>query len=34
MKFVNTEIPEVIIIVPTIFGDKRGCFFESFKQKN
>lgn len=33
MKFIQTEIPEVYIIEPTVFGDERGYFFESFKQK-
>lgn len=32
MKFINTEIPEVIIIEPKIIGDNRGYFFESFNQ--
>ena len=29
MKVINTAIPEVKIIVPNIFKDKRGYFFES-----
>lgn len=33
MKAIPTEIPEVIIIEPKIFGDDRGFFFESFNQK-
>lgn len=33
MKFIKTEIPEVIIIEPTVFRDKRGYFLESFKQQ-
>lgn len=33
MKFIQTEIPEVYIIEPTVYGDERGYFFESFKQK-
>ena len=33
MKFVKTEIPEVIIIEPTVFGDDRGYFLESYNKK-
>ena len=33
MKFIKTEIPDVIIIEPKVFGDDRGYFFESFNQK-
>lgn len=33
MIFTKTEIPEVIIIEPKVFGDQRGYFFESFNQK-
>lgn len=33
MKFIKTEIPDVVIIKPTVFGDNRGYFFESFNQK-
>lgn len=33
MKFVKTDIREVIIIEPTVFGDDRGYFFESFSKK-
>ena len=32
MNFIKTEIPEVVIIEPTIFGDSRGYFFESYNQ--
>ncbi len=28
-----TTIPEVLLIEPTVFGDERGFFFESFNQK-
>tara|TARA_B100001057_G_scaffold328934_1_gene329321 strand:- start:1788 stop:2342 length:555 start_codon:yes stop_codon:yes gene_type:complete len=38
MKFINTKIPDVIIIEPSVFGDDRGYFLESFNlekfQKN
>lgn len=30
MKAIATEIPEVIILEPKVFGDERGFFFESF----
>jgi len=33
MKFIKTEIPDVVIIEPTVYGDSRGYFFESFNQK-
>lgn len=33
MKFVKTDIPEVVIIEPNVFGDARGYFFESFNQR-
>jgi dTDP-4-dehydrorhamnose 3,5-epimerase len=33
MKIIDTEIKEVKIIEPTIFGDSRGFFYESFSQK-
>lgn len=33
MKFLKTEIPDVVIMQPNIFGDKRGYFLESFNQK-
>ena len=32
MKIIDTLIPEVKIIEPTVFGDERGFFFESFHQ--
>ena len=30
MRILETEIPDVLIIEPKIFGDERGFFFESF----
>lgn len=33
MNITITKIPDVKIIEPNIFGDKRGFFFESFNQK-
>jgi len=32
MKFIRTEIPEVIIIEPKVHGDDRGYFVETFRQ--
>lgn len=34
MNFIETSIPELLIIEPKIFGDDRGFFFESFNQKD
>lgn len=34
MQIKTTEIPDVLIIEPTIFGDDRGFFYESFNQKS
>ena len=33
MKFIETKISDLIIIEPTVFGDERGYFFESFNKK-
>lgn len=33
MNFINTNIPDVLIIEPKVFGDNRGFFMESFNQK-
>ena len=33
MKFIKTAIPDVYIIEPTVFGDGRGYFLESYNQK-
>ena len=30
MKIIDTSIPEVKIIEPTVFGDNRGWFYESY----
>jgi dTDP-4-dehydrorhamnose 3,5-epimerase len=32
MKIIETEIPEVKIIEPRVFADRRGSFFESYNQ--
>ena len=33
MNVIQTNIPDVIIFEPTVFGDDRGFFYESFNQK-
>lgn len=33
MNVIRTEIPEVLILEPKVFGDARGFFFESFNAK-
>lgn len=33
MNVIETEIPDVKIFEPKVFGDERGFFFESFNQK-
>lgn len=33
MNVIDTEIPDVKIFEPKVFGDSRGFFFESFSQK-
>ncbi len=33
MNITKTEIPDVLIIEPKVFGDARGFFYESFNQK-
>jgi dTDP-4-dehydrorhamnose 3,5-epimerase len=33
MKVIATSIPDVLIIEPSIFGDPRGFFFESYNQR-
>jgi len=30
MQIIRTEIPDVVIIEPKVFGDPRGFFFEAF----
>ncbi len=34
MNVISTEIPDVLIIEPKVFGDERGFFFESFNQRD
>jgi dTDP-4-dehydrorhamnose 3,5-epimerase len=33
VKITPTAIPEVLVLEPTVFGDTRGFFMESFNQK-
>ena len=33
MNVIQTEIPDVLIIEPKVFGDARGFFYESFNQR-
>ena len=32
MEFLPTDIPEVVLIKPKVFGDSRGYFMESFRR--
>ena len=31
MQFITTEIPEVVVLEPKVFGDERGFFMETFR---
>ena len=33
MQLVSTELPEVLLIEPRVFGDDRGFFYESWNQR-
>jgi len=33
MQVTQTDIPEVLVVTPRVFGDDRGFFFESFNQR-
>ncbi|WP_305046408.1 dTDP-4-dehydrorhamnose 3,5-epimerase [Geoalkalibacter sp.] len=33
MKVVETDIPEVLILEPKVFGDDRGFFYESYNER-
>jgi len=33
MQLIATDIPEVLIVEPQVFGDARGFFFESFNER-
>jgi len=32
LKFISLSIPDVVLIEPTLHGDRRGYFFETFRQ--
>lgn len=32
MEFIPTQLPEVVLIMPRVFGDQRGFFLESWQQ--
>jgi len=34
MTVIPTEIPEVLILEPKVFGDERGFFFESYNERD
>lgn len=34
MNFIKTDIPEVVLIEPKVFGDHRGFFMETWQQKS
>lgn len=34
MNIIQTEIPEVLLVEPRVFGDERGFFFESFNSRS
>lgn len=33
MNIIRTDIPDVLIVEPKVFGDARGFFFESYNQR-
>ncbi len=33
MKVIQTEIPDVLVIEPQVFGDARGFFYESYNER-
>lgn len=33
MNIIRTDIPEVVVIEPRVFGDRRGYFFESYSER-
>lgn len=34
MQIIRTDIPDVLVMEPRVFGDERGFFFESFNQRS
>ena len=33
MNVIKTDIPDVLILEPKVFGDERGFFLESYNQQ-
>ena len=33
MKLLRTELPDVLLVEPTVFGDDRGWFYESYHEQ-
>src|SRR6185295_14583861 len=33
MNIIKTDIPDLVILEPKVFGDSRGFFFESYSQR-
>jgi dTDP-4-dehydrorhamnose 3,5-epimerase len=33
MNVIKTNIPEVLILEPKVFGDERGFFYESYNER-
>lgn len=33
MKIIETALPEVLVIEPTVYGDQRGYFYESYNER-
>jgi len=33
MKIIKTGIPELLVVQPKVFGDKRGYFYETYNEK-
>jgi dTDP-4-dehydrorhamnose 3,5-epimerase len=34
MKVTSTDIADVLVIEPTVFGDARGFFFETYSERH
>lgn len=34
IRIIPTDLPDVLLIEPNVFGDERGFFFESFNQRD
>jgi dTDP-4-dehydrorhamnose 3,5-epimerase len=33
MRFESTSIPDIILVQPTVFSDRRGFFMETFQRR-